>query len=112
MATYIPYQLYQTLSQNAKSRDITPENKQFILDCIPSLRQDEKEAFFLLIFEHYRLAKKEEIDINNIELPYKIKRTENGTLSINIDKLPTKLRQILLKFIEVIRPKEIEDEPQ
>ena len=113
------YLLYQTFSQDVKSRDITPQEKEHIIDTIPSLTLVEKEAIFLLIYEHERLRKikkEEKIDLYN--LPYGIKKInperhtdgpecednnliEDG-VEINLQKLPARLRQILLKFINVI----------
>lgn len=97
-----PYQLYHTLSQNTKSRDISPSDRDLILSIVLTLSQEEKEAFFLLILEHYRVTK----NVGNIEktaLPYGLKSdTNSNTVVINFQKLPTKLRQILLKFIGIV----------
>lgn len=105
------FQLYQTLCQGAKSRDITVEDKQFIIDNIFRLDEEGKEALFLLIFEHNKIIKKidQAIDKTNLVLPYKIKN-ENDELIIDIQKLPTKLRQIILKFIKIVISNEYNDD--
>lgn len=110
--SYLPntFQLYQTLCQEAKSRDISSEDKQFIIDNICKLNEDGKEALFLLIFEHNKILKKSDkvIDKNDLVLPYKIKDTD-GELTIDLQKLPTKLRQIILKFMNIIVSDESSD---
>ena len=64
------FPLYQTLSQNTSSKDISVEEKSSIMSTIPLLTMEEKEALFLLIYEHYRISKKitDSIDLQNINI--------------------------------------------
>lgn len=98
------FPLYQTLSQNARSKDISIDEKGAIMSTISSLTEEEKEALFLLIYEHYRVSKKitNSVDLQNLDLPYGMKKSLNGSINFSLSKLPTKLRQIILKFVQIV----------
>ena len=102
------YELYQTLSQKSKSRDISEEDKEKIIQCIPTFSVEEKEAIFLLILEHYRLTKNVNI-IDESSLPYGVKKNSDSCISVNLQKLPTKLRQILLKFVNLVENSKVDE---
>lgn len=97
--------LYQTLCQNTKAKDISVEEKSKITETVLTLNNEEKEALFLLIYEHFRTSRKkntiETINLDDLQLPYGISETVDG-IQFSLSKIPLKLRQIILKFINIV----------
>jgi len=90
------YTLYHTLNTNLRKSDISKTDKMKILDVVKDMNEEELEAFFMLIHEHYVYENNDEID-----LPYGCQQTNEG-ININMTKIPIKLRRILLKFVNIV----------
>ncbi len=95
------YGLYHTLNSNLKRSDISRLEKLKILQIVEKMDQEEKEAFYMLIYEHHRITSSSSDDH---EWPYNSKQCEGG-MEFNMTKLPIQLRRILLKFVEMIENK-------
>lgn len=91
------YQLYYTLNSNIKKKDITKDEKSLILNTIEKMTIEQRKAFLFLIYEHYKHDEKFEKN----KLPYELVNTKEG-IEVNLSKIPKDLRQILLKFINLI----------
>ena len=85
--------LYDSLSYNIPSEDISIENKEYMIRKTDGLNREQKEIIYLLILYHYNKLNPS----SKVVFPFKIKQTDTY-LEIKLDALDNKLKQILLKF--------------
>lgn len=99
-------QLYFSLNKNIQNIDLKKNEKKELIDMLPSLDLQTKEAFFLLIYEHMIETKKDEEQIEkDYKLPYE-GIGENNSVTFNLSKFPIELRRILYKFIKIVQKNE------
>ena len=102
------FQLYDNLNKNIPKKDMSTEEKQKLVDLIPSLDQQATELVFALITHHNNKDKKAK-EYKKIVKTNNIRGTSNITW--NLKDLPIKLRHILYKFLcmEETRMNEMDD---
>lgn len=86
--------LYDSLGYNIPTDDLSPEEKQSLIDTIASLDTEKKEYIYYLVLHDY---------IKNhpntkVIFPYKCKQVTSDKLEIKVDILPIRLKRILYKF--------------
>lgn len=98
------YALYHTLNKTVQTADLKKSEKEEIVRYVSLLSPEDKGAFFLLIYEHYRneMLTKNENYVPEYIIPYEGVETTNG-ISFNLAKLPISLRRILFKFIKILQ---------
>lgn len=96
--------LYESLSYNIPNRELSQEEKNFIVKHSVNLNEEQKEIVYLLILYHHI----KENPNSKVILPYKMKQKDTY-LEIKLEALDKNMKQILFKFISQIYPdKEIE----
>lgn len=93
------YGLYYTLNENIPEKTFPVSNKKKLIKDIEILKEQEKEAFLLLIYEHYKNNSSNEE--NDISIPYKGEQKGKDIL-FDIENLPNDLCWILEKFISIV----------
>lgn len=89
--------LYDSLSYNIPSEDISIDDKEYMIKKTDSLTREQKEIIYLLILYHYNKLN----PASKVVFPFKIKQTDTY-LEIKLDALDNKLKQILLKFYKQV----------
>src|SRR5262245_34461798 len=94
------YALYDTLNVNISSKELTPKEKEELVDTISKMSDSEMEATYLLLYQHHLLNNPKSVE----KVPYAIK--VNGTnMTYDLDSIPTDLQRILLKFCRIVNSK-------
>lgn len=89
--------LYDSLSYNIPSIDISIEEKEYMIHKTEIINREQKEIIYLLILYHYNKLNPS----SKVVYPFKIKQMDTY-LEIKLDALDNKLKQILLKFYKQI----------
>lgn len=95
------YGLYQTFSSDTPTKDLSDEEKKELSESFKELKIEQKKAIFFLIIEHAKITEDYIYDSKNIIFPYEMIQNENA-IEFDLEKLPIKLKWILLKFSKVI----------
>ena len=101
-------QLYFSLNKNIQNIDLKKNEKKELIDILPSLDIQTKEAFFLLIYQHMIETQQNQINSTVSEepiIPYE-GIEENNSIIFNLGKLPIELRRILYKFVKIVQKNE------
>lgn len=92
--------LYNSLSYNLPSDDISEELKTEMTEKLESLDHESKEIIYILILHDWNRFNPN----TKVIFPYKTKQL-NGNFEIKIDCLPIRLKRILAKFINLAHSK-------
>ena len=92
--------LYNSLSYNLPSDDITENEKKEMTEKLELLDTESKEIIYILMLHDWNRFNPN----TKVVFPYKTKQTENY-MEIKIDCLPIRLKRILLKFINIAHSK-------
>ena len=93
------YPLYHTLNKNVSDSELTEKENTLLLEKIVKANVDKKKAVILLIIEHAKEEGIISVSPEEIELPYGLSQ-KGEDVHIPIEKLPTILKRILLKFLK------------
>lgn len=91
------YNLYYTFAGTRSKKLTKKESKEFV-NWVNLIDQNISEAIFMLIIEHATV--KNDYQPNASFLPYDIAYSKKR-VQVDIEKLPSKLQQILFKFYKV-----------
>ncbi len=100
------YNLYHTLKQNIPPKKFTVKQKTDLAIRHSLLDENGKEAFLMLICEHARVQSQYQYDSENPKLPYGGVQKGKNVIFI-VEKFPSTLKWILLKFLNVACKKEV-----
>lgn len=109
--------LYDSLSYNISTDDLTFEEKDEMVEIMKSLKdkvgKDEMDSTKFhemnnIIFELITLDYNKYNPHTKVVYPYKTKQIDDDKIEIKLDCLPIRLKQILYRFITVAKKNNIE----
>jgi len=98
-------QLFESYYEISKDTDLKKNEKVFICEFVPKLKEDDLEALYILIYQYYMNEGNEA----NTAYPYNSKKNKLRGIDFNLTKIPYKLRNMIFKFCKAIESK-CEDE--
>lgn len=91
------YGLYYTLNSNIPQKQFPASKKTNLVKITNKLLDQEKEAFILLIYEHFRINSDDNINL----IPYSGQQ-KNKDVIFDLDNFPNELCWILDRFVSVV----------
>ena len=89
--------LYDSLTYNISIKDLTSDEKKWIVENIPTLDQEKRKMLYLLILHDYTKYHPN----TKVIFPYKCKQIGNDKIEIKIDALPIRTKRVVYKFIKL-----------
>lgn len=94
------YGLYYTLNSNIPQKQFPSSKKANLVKITTKLTDQEKEAFILLIYEHFRINSDDNINLIDL-IPYSGEQ-KNKDVIFDLDNFPNELCWILDRFVSVV----------